>query len=973
MTIENGLGQKFDKDNKITQNKEWISSDILIKSLEELKEELKIWKLDTSSIAEFKEPLKITREELDKLKASLIIWETNRLNIIKSFIEKQTASKRAEVISEASRSVGEARNDMNKLAFTWVATGAMEWAKAKLEEVNNAEWTEKIGKLGELFEWAKNTWTKFTSFIAFKFPTIAKFFGWEIDSGVITDTTEKGVEKWKELVQTAQEKWKDITKSTEAEVAKKAADIKQIMLDKKIKMINDLEKRWWVKLDTSARRDKFEIVWSKYEKKIAENNKKMLEIPNSKEAVYLSDYPILYWQDSLNFVFDLVKEWIIPKEAIYCEIRNVWSKVVRFSLATWMELIWLWANWLQTVLWEISIDELGKTYESLDPQQKQLLWQILYHKWVLMSYILWAAWFVIAEAFIVPITWHERVWWTGAKMSFYTAMWKYDKATAWFDELAKMLGNTNTGPAAILRTGLVEWYAKTLITDAYLKSWEDIWKFKNSLEQLRRFTDDSKFDKSSKLLNEILNKKISSLHTSVVQLERSWIKSWKPLAELLMSEIKSPWMNKQLTTTGTWIARFRRFFTGTPSVPELHVDEAINSIDSYTRWLSDAIRNREGFNGIMAQIKNIFKIHEVPWSMNKAFAAVHVSDVTKARELASRLLQECPTLARAFFNNLSIVIITAWVMAESKDAWILEKIKKFWEWMTMLFPWVAAYHMFREWTKYERGSFSNVWLIGTSMVIWWMEAAEIIGAIGSTMSGSSNWWWRLLRLVWRPVIAPLEFLWWISKTWFALVKWIGAIVEAWKIWEMWEVANLCKRWVLTSLVIAVIAICAKLTYDSNTKISEDDMVAEMKKKWIIDEQGNYNPTKIKENIASLSDTDKGKIITTFATNALNKESVTEDKVALDQWSKTDILEKDFDIKKEGNKFVLVFNDCVKFYEKKYLENEFSNLWIAVDCRYWSDAVKKYVNQYKKEWFSKETFVENMKTLWIFWSEKFWDA
>lgn len=968
MTIENGLGQKFDKNNKFTQNKEWISSDILIKSLEELKEELKIWKLDTSSIAEFKEPLKITREELDKLKASLIIWETNRLNIIKSFIEKQTASKRAEVISEASRSVGEARNDMNKLAFTWVATGAIEWAKAKLEEVNNAEWTEKIGKLGELFEWAKNTWTKFTSFIAFKFPTIAKFFGWEIDSSVSTDTAEKGVEKWKELAQTAQEKWKDITKSTEAEVAKKAADIKQIMLDKKIKMINDLEKRWWVKLNTAQRRDKFEIVWSKYEKRIEENNKKVLAISNNNEAVYLADYPILYWQDSLNFVFDLVKEWIIPKEAIYCEMRNAWSRVVRFSLATWMELIWLWTNGLQMVLWEISIDELGTKYEQLDPYQKQLLWQILYHNWVLMSYMLWAAWFVIAEAFVVPITWNERVWWTWAKMAWNTAIGKYDKATAWFDELAKMLGNTNSWPAWILRTSLVEWYAKTLITDAYLKSWEDIGKFKSSLEQLKHFTDDSKFDKSSKLLNDILNEKITSLQTSVVQLEKKWIKGWKPLADLLIPEIEKPWETNKLTFTQKCGARLRRFFTGTPSEPQLHVDEALSSIKSYTNWLADAIRNREGVNSTISQLKNIFKIHETPWTMNKAIASVHVNDASKAWELASRLFQECPTLARAFFNNLSIVIITAWVMSESKDAWVYEKAKKFWEWMMMLFPWVAVYHMIREWTKYEKWSFSNIWLIGTGTFIWGLEATEFIRAVSSSEKG-----WNLFKFFWRPIIAPIEFVWWVSKTWFALYKWLWSIIEAWKIGEMWTVAKLCRRWVLTSLAIAVIALAAKFTYDSNKKVSDDDLLAEIKKKWIIDEKWNYNSQKIKENIASLPEEDKEKMITTFVSNILDKETKTEDITSLDQWSKSEVINKNFDLKKVGNKYIIVFNDCVKYHEKKYLENELGNLWMPIECRYWSDAVKKYVVEFKNKWYTKDVFIEGMQKLWIAWVEKFWDA
>lgn len=163
--------------------------------------------------------------------------------------------------------------------------------------------------------------------------------------------------------------------------------LQETVSKKKQAFMDKLSKEWGVNFKDSEKAQKFGKVWDKYSTTIDANAKNIIGSYKDGETVYLLDGAILGGKASLNFMFDLVSEGIIPKEAIAMQIKTGTDHIIQFGIATGRSLLGFGRSELDQIFGEISIEELGQDYSNLSPQQKEVLGYTIYHRFGITTYL----------------------------------------------------------------------------------------------------------------------------------------------------------------------------------------------------------------------------------------------------------------------------------------------------------------------------------------------------------------------------------------------------------------------------------------------------------------------------------------------------------------------------------------------------------------------------------------------------------
>lgn len=920
--------------------------DITISSLSELKDKLQIKDIDTSTLEELKNPIKFTKEELEKLKADMLGTNVDKLTKLKEIIKSKI-----EVSQKTNASIADFKAAMATWWFAWISTYASKELSAKMEDAQNAEWIDKFSKLWELFEWWKDLYKKITSYIAVKIPFLANLFWWKNEYPELADAKKK----WEEVLDTAKDKAEEATTAAKDKTnwVLSEEQLKAEVEKKKVALKDELKNKWWEWWEA-----KFEKVWKKHEAKIIENTKKAASMTKDKDGYYALDIPLLYWQESVEFMSDLVKEWIIPKEAIVAKVKEWTTRVIEFWISSVYDALGLSVKGASAVLWKISLDEFWKDYANLEKHQKVLLWEMLYHKGILLTYMMWLTSSIALNCFVIPVTWHERTWWTWVKQSFGASMWKFDQVAKWYEELLSQLWISETTPlVAKLRSNLVEWYAKSIVTHIYKESSNDVQKFQTLLKEAKMIcpTWNEKIDL---LINQQVKWHFDKLITETWKLSTS---SNFSLQEFLQKEIKNSWWSTESLTFWWKVKRpFAHFFKWTTADPIYYVDESSVALKWTSEALSEIIRNDwSKIWGIMSELKTALKFPENASITTKAIASLDKWNINRVWELASRLLQESPSLARWFFNNLSIVIITAWLV---ENDWI--DIANFAKSMMVFFPWFDVYWMAREWTKVEH------WSLVQYGFIWW--SAVLAGMHIHTLIWILNGWNKvgwLLRFVWRPITAPIEFAGWVIRSWSYLMEVVPWIIKAWEAWETAKVWELSRRWIWTAAVIWVLMLSYKLWRNWYKDMNEEQLIAKLRESKIIDANWELVPDMIKE---WLSNSKINKEQKELIARLLAKNAMTWNMVNI-PWIVPEIKRKyDAKLVWNSNEIEFRFHDGATKMDQDMIKNYLVKFWFNPRFVYTNDAITEIVKELKNKWISKQEYLLGMRELWIKDNlEKYW--
>ncbi len=350
-----------------------------INSINELKEELKLKNLDTSSLKELENPLQFTIQEINELQANILWTDTEKLNklkkIISEKIETQVISwkERQELnenIQRNEKNIQKIAPEITRIAWIWWITTTAWLVK------------EKSSYLEKIVSFFKNISNKIESFFESIYSKFASFFGieeknnWDWNENYFTETQNFIKKNWDKefVVDFSNKKW--------AEYNIWLSDL----LSEEITQVRVTWEKNWKKYDMTGKRQwlkwwfyteswdyipifnwfKIEVLQSYTENELntkkQENEKKIKEITDSP---WIQDFKKRYDDKQLITIVTKAQEYNIDPTFLLA-LRTAENGKEWFDF-------WIMKRWINTFEWQLIM--ACRTIQNNMNRFKKTTWQ----------------------------------------------------------------------------------------------------------------------------------------------------------------------------------------------------------------------------------------------------------------------------------------------------------------------------------------------------------------------------------------------------------------------------------------------------------------------------------------------------------------------------------------------------------------------------------------------------------------------
>lgn len=808
---------------------------------------------------------------------------------------------------EVEQKISQLENVVSKWWLAAWATVLTNEFYSWIESIKKEEWLSKIDKIFWFFDNMKNSIASFfgwlSSWFANKFPFIAKFFWIEWTN----KNKDWQVVKWEE---------KENKEKTSQE-----ANEEQIE-EYKNQMTSKLENQFNKKFNPEEKSKLHELI-EKYKNDLSPLTKNTAEW-----NIVFVDLGFQTWKIALFFLFDLVKEWIIPASSIAMNLVDTWINTIKI----WIAPIWklLWINDSEIVLWELSMDTFWQM-ELSDTQKQVLLW-IIYRKWWMITNLMWQASYVLSRLLITPFEMWENI--SSLSMTSNTLLWNYEKVAKNYDKMLKILWAPEDELSKILYSTIKETKVKTEVLGIYNKFGWDIKKFEQEIMKLWYESD---------FIKEVRNE----LKTWKIKNESEL---WVKLSNLVKTNAKNTQdafaaFKWKISTTIKWPFWDKRFL----------LDEFTSKLWNVNDWIEKSFKSWRTIFKYADNFKNSFKMIDMPKSFEKTVFALTKENSKDFIKQLKFLATQSPELVRWIFSHLPIIAV-AWVAATSEEPFF----KELTDWLKFLIPIVWPFLIMKE-ARLENWQPHDI----VNLALWWWFLVFDWYTLVKAVKLAKEWEipTTVIKFFWKPVVDIARLWKWTLQTILYTEHWFKAIYELIKAWKIAEASNLINYWKLKQywLIIWILAIIWWWAKEYFSKKPEE-IIAKLEKDWFLNKDWWFNIAKISEAYQKINNSEKKAILWYLISSILNENSVSKDN-----------LNRNFSVEiKSWNKVYITFKDLASVQERELIKNNLNQIWIEPSFGYESWVLINYAKELKKSNKNFEEFNIVASWLWIDNSRRFWD-
>ena len=333
----------------------------------------------------------VSAKGLDQLRASLS--ETDRrtiattlgdVSVAEKLDVRDAVAKAGEAVKPARQAVNEIGGNLAEAQDKW-AKGDKQAAKTALEDA--AKQAKTAGTVG--LEKAKTTGVAvaiengvsgFIEWIKSFFRGLISFFSGDLATALFGKAKDA-----KDKAATAVETAKDAISNPEtAETAKKAAE--KAIEGRKLDFMKKLSREYGVDfVSDETKLKKFNEIWAKYGKEMSASYEKAAKNLKEGGKDNAFDYPLLAGATGMAFVINLFRAGILPISAITVRMAEGAERAVEVGFSLGKELISF--NGLDQIFSRLSIEEFGKEFGNMAPNEKLAFAHMLEHKFAPAAYL----------------------------------------------------------------------------------------------------------------------------------------------------------------------------------------------------------------------------------------------------------------------------------------------------------------------------------------------------------------------------------------------------------------------------------------------------------------------------------------------------------------------------------------------------------------------------------------------------------
>lgn len=332
----------------------------------------------------------VSAKGLDQLRASLS--ETDRRTIATTLGDASVAEKLdvRDAVAKAGEALKPAKQAINEIggnlaeAKDKLAKGDTQAAKAAIEDA--AKQAKTAGAAG--LEKAKATGVAvaiengvsgFIEWIKSFFRGLISLFSGDLAAALFGKAKDVK-DKAGSVVETAKDA---IANPEAAETAKKAAE--KAIEDRKLDFMKKLSREYGIDFSDEKKVSKFNEIWAKYGKEMSASYEKAAKSLKEGGKDNAFDYPLLAGATGMSFVMDLFRAGILPISAITVRMAEGAERAVEVGFSLGKELISF--NGLDQIFSRLSIEEFGKEFGNMAPNEKLAFAHMLEHKFAPAAYL----------------------------------------------------------------------------------------------------------------------------------------------------------------------------------------------------------------------------------------------------------------------------------------------------------------------------------------------------------------------------------------------------------------------------------------------------------------------------------------------------------------------------------------------------------------------------------------------------------
>lgn len=332
----------------------------------------------------------VSAKGLDQLRASLS--ETDRRTIATTLGDASVAEKLdvRDAVAKVGEAVKPAKQAINEIggnlaeAKDKLAKGDTQAAKAAIEDA--AKQAKTAGAAG--LEKAKATGVAvaiengvsgFIEWIKSFFRGLISLFSGDLATALFGKAKD-AKDKAGSVVETAKDA---IANPEAAETAKKAAE--KAIEDRKLDFMKKLSREYGIDFSDEKKVSKFNEIWAKYGKEMSASYEKAAKNLKEGGKDNAFDYPLLAGATGMSFVMDLFRAGILPISAITVRMAEGAERAVEVGFSLGKELISF--NGLDQIFSRLSIEEFGKEFGNMAPNEKLAFAHMLEHKFAPAAYL----------------------------------------------------------------------------------------------------------------------------------------------------------------------------------------------------------------------------------------------------------------------------------------------------------------------------------------------------------------------------------------------------------------------------------------------------------------------------------------------------------------------------------------------------------------------------------------------------------
>lgn len=407
-----------------------------------------------------------------------------------------------------------------------------------------------------------------------------------------------------------------------------------------------LSREYGIDFSDQKKLDKFNAIWKKYGTEMVGSYEKAAKNFKDGGKDNLIDYPLLAGATGFSFMMELFREDILPISAITVRMAEGAERAVEIGFTLGKELISF--NGMEQVLGRLSIEEFGKEFGNMAPNEKLAFAHMLEHKFAPAAYLAGIAGGLLTSGVLMYPTWKEGVLVGTGIADMKLVLGKYEQASKSVMEVYSILGLKNQSPQAdTLRKMLTESITKMFAVEAARSA-------KTGTEFLTHF------DKLAAIDPKLVNPEV------IADFKKTFSNPSVAITEEARAHIQQVIRTNHVQASSAWAGELRawdrikgstdRAFHGYFADSKVYLDDVFRQKELVNAALAESVKEKNSIFALMKNFGMIRKFSAYPTIGQKAAFALNAKDADSFAKAVSGVAKESPELVRAFFSNIAIVI-----------------------------------------------------------------------------------------------------------------------------------------------------------------------------------------------------------------------------------------------------------------------------------------------------------------------------